>query len=116
MSPISSVGNDSGSGEDFKEKNLAAKTTGADITPGEELEANAQLRNIKKKHQWDPNFSEELEEELAEATADHDINGELRLVDELVENSPYPEVRAAVRNVSISLHSPSQRLKFAVRR
>ena len=64
-----------------------------------EVEANTTLRQIKKKHRWDPNLPEELEEEIEEKTDEHNLAGELRLVDELVENSPYPEVRAAVRNV-----------------
>ena len=66
-----------------------------------ELEANTALRQIKKKHRWDPNLPDDLEEEIEEKTDEHNLAGELRLVDELVENSPYPEVRAAVRNVSI---------------
>ena len=64
-----------------------------------EVEANTTLQRIKSKHRWDPNLPEELEEEIEEKTGGHNLVGELRLVDELVENSPYPEVRAAVRNV-----------------
>lgn len=66
-----------------------------------EVEANTTLHQIQKKHRWDPNLPEELEEEIEENTDGHNFAGELRLVDELVENSPYPEVRAAVRNVSM---------------
>lgn len=65
-----------------------------------EAEANNTLQSIKKKHRWDPNLPEELEEEIEENTGGHNLAGELRLVNELVENSPYPEVRAAVKNVS----------------
>ncbi|KAK3176727.1 hypothetical protein OEA41_008052 [Lepraria neglecta] len=84
--------------KDIKEKDTSAVTTGADGRHFSEVEANTQLRQIKKKHRWDPNLPEELEEGIEEATDEHNLAGELRLVDELVENSPYPEVRAAVRN------------------
>ena len=94
---------DSGSDDAVKEKDsVAVKASGADLSPSDELETAAQLKAIKRKHEWDPNFSEDLVEGIEEATQQHDIGGEVRLVDELVENSPYPEVRAAVRNVSSS--------------
>ena len=101
-SPVRS--DDLGSGSDeIKEKgSVAVKATGAQLTPADELETAAQLKAIKKKHQWDPNFSEELVDDIEEATQHHDVGGEVRLIDEIVENSPYPEVRAAVRNVSSS--------------
>ena len=93
---------DSGSNADIKEKEPAAASTGIDVAGRHmsEVEANSTLRQIKKKHRWDPNLPEELEEEIDESTAQHSVAGEARLVDELVENSPYPEVRAAVANVS----------------
>ena len=78
-----------------------------------EVEANTTLQNIKKKHRWDPNLPEELEEEIEEKTDGHNLAGEIRLVDELVENSPYPEVRAAVRNVSTSLKPSHHWLKWS---
>ena len=71
-----------------------------------EVEANTTLRQIKSKHKWDPNLPDELEEEIEEKTDEHNLTGELRLVDELVENSPYPEVRAAARNVRMSVAAP----------
>lgn len=84
------------------EKDPAAVSTGVDSAGRHfsEVEANTTLRQLKKKHQWDPNLPEELEEEIEETTDNNNLAGELRLVDQLVENSPYPEVRAAVRNVS----------------
>ena len=88
---------ESASTEDVKEKGAATIATGRQVS---EAEAATQLKQIKKKHRWDPNLPEELEEGIEEATDEHNLAGELRLVDELVENSPYPEVRAAVRNVS----------------
>ena len=99
-SPVRSEDLGSGS-DDVKEKEpVAVKATGADLAPADELETAAQLKAIKKKHQWDPNFAEDLVDDIEEATQRHDIGGEVQLVNEVIENSPYPEVRAAVRNVS----------------
>lgn len=106
-SPVRSDDLGSGSDGDLKEKDsVAIKTSGIDMSPSDELETAARLKAIKKKHEWDPNFSEDLVEGIEEATQHHDIGGEVRLVDEIVENSPYPEVRAAVRNVSSSPTTP----------
>ena len=69
-----------------------------------ELEANRQLNALKKKHKWDPNLPADTLDDLDDATNTHDVHAELNLVDALTENSPYPEVRAAVRNVSSDLH------------
>lgn len=108
VSPESGSGSDVQASSDVKdEKGLnfgedqskAIKASGTDRRISE-VEANTTLRQIKKKHLWDPNLPEELEEEIEENTDGHNLAGELRLVDEFVENSPYPEVRAAVRNVS----------------
>lgn len=103
-SPVRSEDTGSGSNEDVvnEKDSVAIKASGAQLTPSDELETAAQLKSIKKKHEWDPNFAEDLVEGIDDATHNHDIGGEVRLVDELVENSPYPEVRAAVRNVSAS--------------
>lgn len=102
-SPVRSEDLGSGSDEQVKEKDsVAVNATGTDLSPSDELETAARLKAIKKKHQWDPNFAEDLVDDIEDATQHHDIGGEVRLVDELVENSPYPEVRGAVRNVSFS--------------
>lgn len=85
-----------------EDQSTVVKASGADRRISE-VEANTTLQQIKKKHRWDPNLPEELEEDIEENTDGHNLAGELRLVDELVENSPYPEVRAAVRNVSTNI-------------
>ena len=82
------------------------KTAGAVVTSREtELEANEQLRAIQKKHRWDPNLPKDTLFGIDDATDAHDLQHELNLVDALTENSPYPEVRSAVRNVSSRAYS-----------
>ena len=93
----------SGSNEDGVEKDLAI-SSGVELkAPENELEANAQLQALKKKHRWDSNLPSETLAGIDDATYAHDLNQELNLVDALTENSPYPQVRAAVRNVRIVL-------------
>lgn len=88
-----------GSNEDGVEKDPAI-SSGVELRPPEnELEANAQLKALEKKHRWDPNLPAETLAGIDKATQAHDIQQELNLVDALTENSPYPQVRAAVRNV-----------------
>ena len=89
------------------DQSTVVKASGTDRRISE-AEANHTLQQIKSKHRWDPNLPEELEDEIEEKTDEHNLAGELRLVDELVENSPYPEVRAAVRNVSIPIRNESR--------
>jgi hypothetical protein len=92
--------NSSDAGSDqFTKKDEAGVTanTSADV----EIEANNTLEDIKAKHRWDPNLPSDILEDLNDATATHNVGKELNLVDGLLENSPYPEVQSAVRNVSI---------------
>lgn len=90
----------------------AAIATGTEIKPQTELEANIQLKALEKKHRWDPNLPQDLVEGIDDATAHHDVDQELKLVDQLVENSPYPEVRASVRNVGLPQWSLHQGLSW----
>ena len=98
---VAAPAHDSGSGlnEDGIEKDPGISSGFQLKAPENELEANAQLKAIKKKHRWDPNLPAETLAGLEHATETHDIQQELNLVDALTENSPYPQVRAAVRNV-----------------
>lgn len=97
---LDAVAHDSTSNSNNSIEKDVAVTTGAEVKPETEIEANIQLKKLEKKHRWDPNLPRELVDGIDDATAHHDVNQELKLVDQLVENSPYPEVRAAVRNVS----------------
>lgn len=62
------------------------------------LEAQTQLRMLRNKQLADPNLSDgyvdEVEDVLEAENVDDKVDGVHRLLDE----SPYPEVRAAVRN------------------
>lgn len=104
------VSHDSTSNSNDSIEKSGAVASGAEVKPETELEANVQLKKLEKKHRWDPNLPRELVDGIDDATAHHDVNQELKLVDQLVENSPYPEVRAAVRNVSTLLVPPALRL------
>lgn len=64
------------------------------------LEAQRKLKDLAKKHRWDPNLPSDTLEDLDEAAYRSDLQHDSKLVDTFEENSPYPEVRAAVRNVS----------------
>lgn len=63
-----------------------------------EVEANRRLSTFRREHNFDPNLPDAAFEAIDEATEAHDHKGEAELVGEIVENSPYPEVRAVVRN------------------
>ena len=77
-----------------------ANSTGSDAAHNNlsELEANRELKFLKKLHRWDPNLSADVNDGIARATADHDATAELELINLIENDSPYPEVRAAVRN------------------
>lgn len=70
----------------------------AEVANISEVEANKKLHNFGMLHRWDPNLSNDAFEVIDEAKEAHDIKAEANLVGEFVENSPYPEVRAVVRN------------------
>lgn len=68
--------------------------------PDIEVEAvtNAHLKTFNKLHEFDPNLPEDLRDAVDAAAENHDLKDELKLEHEVNDNSPYPEVRAAVRN------------------
>ncbi|KAI4153895.1 MAG: hypothetical protein LQ340_002024 [Diploschistes diacapsis] len=90
--------------QEFNEKDggLAGveKSTGIDgsVRRMSEVEANRELKFLKKMHRWDPNMSSDVNEGMSRAVADHDVTAELELINLIENDSPYPEVRAAVRN------------------
>ncbi|PWN33125.1 small oligopeptide transporter [Meira miltonrushii] len=68
-------------------------------------EALAHLSKMKKQaNHWDPNLPDEVEDELDEALHTTDVKAQIHIAEELLENSPYPEVRAAVLNYDDGAH------------
>lgn len=63
-----------------------------------EAELNVKLDTFNKEHQNDPNLPDRLLEDVKDVAQAHDLQGELQIEHVIIENSPYPEVRAAVRN------------------
>lgn len=89
--------------EHADEKNIAygdVKSGSVDATTRNlsEAEANRELKFLRKLHRWDPNLSQDVNQGMARAAADHDATAELELINLIENDSPYPEVRAAVRN------------------
>jgi hypothetical protein len=62
-------------------------------------EAERDITNFQKVHAWDPNIGTEKLDALGNAVKLHDSEAELAFEEEIVENSPYPEVVAAVSPV-----------------
>lgn len=56
------------------------------------------VRITEKTHQWDPNLKQAMIDELRAATQDGDPEAIKRAQADFIEDSPYEEVRAAVRN------------------
>ncbi|PLB38868.1 small oligopeptide transporter, OPT family [Aspergillus candidus] len=83
-------------------KGKALNTTVDEAAPED---AVAHLRNLKEQHQWDPNLPDEVAEEIDEVLETDGKAGVVDVARELLENSPYPEVRAAVPNYDEGGHS-----------
>ncbi|KAJ5157886.1 Sexual differentiation process protein isp4 [Penicillium canariense] len=82
-----------------------AVTTGAEVDETAPDEVVSKLRNLKAHHHWDPNMPEDAVEVLDEALHTDDKETQVGIAHELLDNSPYPEVRAAVSNVDEGGHS-----------
>ncbi|KAG0154448.1 hypothetical protein PDIDSM_16 [Penicillium digitatum] len=81
-----------------KDESIAV-TTGAMVDETAPDESLKKLRDLKNHHHWDPNMPEDVVEELDEALQTSDKNTQEVIAQELLENSPYPEVRSAVPNI-----------------
>lgn len=62
-----------------------------------QLEAQEQLRKVQLHHLHDPNLPDDFIDDVAGALASSDPKTAIVEVSHLLEDSPYPEVRAAVR-------------------
>ncbi|EEP76496.1 OPT family small oligopeptide transporter [Uncinocarpus reesii 1704] len=68
-------------------------------TEDSHLEANRKLHLYHRVHRWDPNLDDEYLDEVHRAANSYDGSStNKRMAQKVSENSPYPEVRAAVRN------------------
>lgn len=56
------------------------------------------LSSFADMHSWDPNLDPKKLHAISDALEDRDVQAEAELERELEDNSPYPEVRAAVQN------------------
>lgn len=72
-------------------------------------EAAGHIKNLKKHHHWDPNLPEDVLDEIDDALHTSDPNAQVGVAGELLENSPYPEVRASVVNYDEGGHSNTLR-------
>ncbi|KAL2216443.1 small oligopeptide transporter, OPT family [Thermoascus aurantiacus ATCC 26904] len=88
--------------EKIKETSMAVSTG---IANEAAPEAIGHLKNLKKQHHWDPNLPEDILDEIDDALHTSDPNTQVGVAGELLENSPYPEVRAAVPNYDEGGHS-----------
>ncbi|RDW74522.1 small oligopeptide transporter, OPT family [Aspergillus mulundensis] len=68
-----------------------------------------QLKHLKEHHHWDPNLPDEVVDEVNDALHATDKARRESVAASLLENSPYPEVRAAVPNVDEGGHSNTLR-------
>ena len=77
----------------------SAVTTGREeVIPAYSVaEAERDISMFGKVHEWDPNIGNEKLDAINNAVRVHDGDAEIALEEELIENSPYPEVQAAVQ-------------------
>ena len=73
------------------------------MTQESALEAQKKVKALLLKHAWDPNLPSDTLEDLDDAAHERNLEHDLNLVSGFEDNSPYPEVRAAVRNVGDTL-------------
>lgn len=92
----SPLGPSKSAGSTEKDETIAS---GIEISEESALEAQKKIEMLHRKHEWDPNLPSDTLEDLDVAAHEHDLQHDLNLVSGFEGNSPYPEVRAAVRNV-----------------
>lgn len=86
----------SGSVADGVKIDVPQKAMNASSEELSEEVAARRLQNFKRNAQFDPNMPLEELDAIDDAVEHHDVKGENALVNELVENSPYPEVYSAL--------------------
>lgn len=78
-------------------KETAIHSTGSDTNSNEAKAVEEDLRKFSALHEFDPNLPGEKRAAIDGALDHHDVDAEKNIEAELEEDSPYPEVRAAVR-------------------
>jgi OPT family oligopeptide transporter len=88
------------SGDEKKAPVVTSASKGSQEGSSDNGNANVEndLTHFAEMHQWDPNFDHKRMDEIKHALNEHDMEAEAALEHELEENSPYPEVVAAVQN------------------
>lgn len=77
----------------------SAQASGIEVLPGpgEVGDADAELRNFRKQHRWDPFLDVQKLDNIDAAISSGDVEKETAVDESLIqENSPYPEVRSSV--------------------
>ncbi|KAK6206031.1 hypothetical protein LQW54_007970 [Pestalotiopsis sp. IQ-011] len=77
--------------------------TAAQNAPLSDEQAARRLKLFRQSAQYDPNIAIEDIDNVDNALERHDVDKENDLIHGLVEDSPYPEVRAAVKNYDVDL-------------
>lgn len=75
---------------------LGGSSSTVDAPTASQVQKDAEF--LQKTHAWDPNLPEDLRENIDGALKDHNLDRELAIEREIAADSPYPEVRSAVRN------------------
>ncbi|KAI5292851.1 hypothetical protein KEM52_006018 [Ascosphaera acerosa] len=70
------------------------------------------LEKFRKAHKWDPNMDDATLQELARKAVERDVTGGVDALSKVMDDSPYPEVRAAVRNYDEDLPVNTIRMWF----
>ncbi|EPS31607.1 Sexual differentiation process protein isp4 [Penicillium oxalicum] len=80
-------------------------TSGAEVDETAPTDTITKLKHLKEHHHWDPNLPQDVEEDLDQALHTDSKGAQIEIAHELLDNSIYPEVRAAVSNVDEGGHS-----------
>lgn len=78
------------------EKGFESKSAAA--TGVADASVSRRLQMYERAHRWDANLEGDYLEEISAANGLHDADAEAEMISRVLDNSPYPEVRAAVRN------------------
>ena len=77
-------------------------------------DAKNRLKNFRRQNQWDPNMPDSAFDAIDEATEGNDQKGGggAKLVGEVIENSPYPEVSSVI--ICVQVRPLTEMYRFAL--